>query len=66
MRVLVTGGAGYLGSVCAAHLVEQGYEVVVLDDLSTGHRDAIPPGCTFVEGDIAELLDGLSVVPNAR
>jgi UDP-glucose 4-epimerase len=67
MRVLVTGGAGYLGSVCAAHLVEQGYEVVVLDDLSTGHRDAIPPGCTFVEGDIARdaepiLADGIDGV----
>ena len=54
MRVLVTGGAGYLGSVCAAHLVETGHEVVVLDDLSTGHRDAVPEGCAFVEGDVAE------------
>jgi UDP-glucose 4-epimerase len=53
VRVLVTGGAGYLGSVCAAHLVESGYEVVVLDDLSTGHRDAVPDGCRFVEGDVA-------------
>jgi UDP-glucose 4-epimerase len=50
----VTGGAGYLGSVCAAHLVETGHEVVVLDDLSTGHRDAVPEGCAFVEGDVAE------------
>jgi UDP-glucose 4-epimerase len=53
VRVLVTGGAGYLGSVCAAHLVESGYEVIVLDDLSTGHRDAVPDGCRFVEGDVA-------------
>jgi UDP-glucose 4-epimerase len=54
--VLVTGGAGYLGSVCAAHLVEAGHEVVVLDDLSTGHRDAVPDGCHFVEGDVAEAV----------
>jgi UDP-glucose 4-epimerase len=52
--VLVTGGAGYLGSVCAAHLVEAGHDVVVLDDLSTGHRDAVPDGCRFVEGDVAD------------
>ena len=55
MRLLVTGGAGYVGSVCAAHLVEAGHDVVVLDDLSTGHRDAIPDGCDFVEGDLARL-----------
>ncbi|HEY2204490.1 MAG TPA: UDP-glucose 4-epimerase GalE [Pseudonocardia sp.] len=54
MRVLVTGGAGYLGSVCAAHLVDIGHDVVVLDDLSTGHRDAVPEGCRFVEGDLAD------------
>jgi len=65
--VLVTGGAGYLGSVCAAHLVEAGHDVVVLDDLSTGHRDAVPDGCQFVEGDVAEaasaiLADGVDGV----
>ncbi|HEY2725351.1 MAG TPA: UDP-glucose 4-epimerase GalE [Pseudonocardiaceae bacterium] len=59
MRLLVTGGAGYVGSVCAARLQEAGHEVVVLDDLSTGHADAVPPGCRFVEAtveDAAELL----------
>ncbi|MGH3871018.1 MAG: UDP-glucose 4-epimerase GalE [Pseudonocardiaceae bacterium] len=49
MRLLVTGGAGYIGSVCAARLVEAGHDVVVLDDLSTGHADAVPTGCRFVE-----------------
>ncbi|ANY05227.1 UDP-glucose 4-epimerase GalE [Pseudonocardia sp. HH130630-07] len=52
MKLLVTGGAGYVGSVCAAHLLDAGHEVVVLDDLSTGHRDAVPDGATFVEGEL--------------
>ena len=66
MRLLVTGGAGYIGSVCAARLVEAGHDVVVLDDLSTGHRDAVPQGCRFVEGAVqdagavlAEGFDGV-------
>ncbi len=44
MRALVTGGAGYIGSVVAAQLLAEGHEVVVVDDLSTGHKDAVPPG----------------------
>jgi UDP-glucose 4-epimerase len=53
--------------VCAAHQLEQGYDVVVLDDLSTGHRDAVPEGATFVEGDITHdaepiLADGVDGV----
>jgi UDP-glucose 4-epimerase len=57
VKLLVTGGAGYVGSVCAVHLVDAGHEVVVLDDLSTGHRDAVPDGARFVEGDIAVAAD---------
>jgi UDP-glucose 4-epimerase len=52
MKLLVTGGAGYIGSVVAAQLIEAGHEVVVLDDLSTGHLDAVPPGAQFVRGDL--------------
>jgi UDP-glucose 4-epimerase len=59
VRLLVTGGAGYAGSVCAARLIEAGHEVVVVDDLSTGHADAVPQGCRFVPGDIAEVADSL-------
>lgn len=59
MKLLVTGGAGYVGSVCAAHLVEAGHDVTVLDDLSTGHADAVPDGARFVEGDLAEAADDL-------
>jgi UDP-glucose 4-epimerase len=54
MRLLVTGGAGYIGSVVAALLVGAGHEVVVLDDLSTGHADAVPAGAVFVRGTVRE------------
>jgi len=54
MKLLVTGGAGYIGSVVAALLGAQGHDVVVLDDLSTGHRDAVPPAATFVHGTVRE------------
>ncbi|HEY6740314.1 MAG TPA: UDP-glucose 4-epimerase GalE [Actinopolymorphaceae bacterium] len=54
MKLLVTGGAGYIGSVVGALLVEAGHEVTVLDDLSTGHRDAVPDGATFVHGSLED------------
>ncbi|WP_017559029.1 UDP-glucose 4-epimerase GalE [Nocardiopsis baichengensis] len=60
MRLLVTGGAGYIGSVVAAVLLAEGHEVTVLDDLSTGHRDAVPAGARLVVADVhdaAEVLD---------
>ena len=59
MKLLVTGGAGYVGSACTAHLLAAGHEVTVLDDLSTGHRDAVPAGAAFVEGDVASAADGV-------
>ncbi len=52
MKLCVTGGAGYIGSVVAEQLVAAGHDVTVLDNLSTGHRSAIPDGARFVEGDI--------------
>jgi UDP-glucose 4-epimerase len=54
MRVLVTGGAGYVGSVVTLHLVRTGHDVTVLDDLSTGHRDAVGAGTEFVEAGITD------------
>jgi UDP-glucose 4-epimerase len=54
MKLCVTGGAGYVGSVVAEALVAQGHDVVVLDNLSTGHRDAVPTGCRLVDGDVRE------------
>ncbi|QNQ90367.1 UDP-glucose 4-epimerase GalE [Corynebacterium poyangense] len=55
MKLLVTGAAGYVGSVCAAVLCEHGHEVVVIDNLSTGNRDAIPSGARFIHGDVKDL-----------
>lgn len=54
MRVLVTGGAGYIGSTAVDILLSQGYEISVLDDCSTGHADAIPAGIDFIQGSILE------------
>ena len=54
MKVLVTGGAGYIGSHTVDMLIEQGYEVVVLDNLSTGHRSAVHAEAIFVEGDLLD------------
>ena len=62
MRVLVTGGAGYVGSVSVERLIEAGHDVLVLDDLSTGHRDAVPDAASLEvasygdRGAMTELL----------
>src|SRR3974377_184351 len=54
MKVLVTGGAGYIGSVVAAGLLNAGHQVTVVDNLSRGHRQAVPPQAEFVASDLAE------------
>lgn len=59
MKLVVTGGAGYVGSVCAAVLVDRGHDVVVVDNLSTGNRDAVPPASRFVEADIKDVASSL-------
>ena len=59
LKLVVTGGAGYVGSVCAARLIEAGHQVTVVDDLSTGHADAVHPDARFVEGDAAEVAGSL-------
>ena len=58
MKLLVTGGAGYIGSIVAQRLLGQGHDVTVLDDLSRGHRAAVPEGAGF---EYVNLLDGPSL-----
>jgi UDP-glucose 4-epimerase len=53
MRVLVLGGAGYIGSITAEELINSGHKVIVYDNLSKGHRKAVD--CTFIQGDISNL-----------
>jgi UDP-glucose 4-epimerase len=67
MKLLVTGGAGYIGSVVSARLLEAGHEVVVLDDCSTGHADAVPTGARLVRASLRDaasdvLADGFEGV----
>ena len=52
MKILVVGGAGYIGSICAELLLDEGHEVEVFDNLTEGHRAAIDPRARFVEGDL--------------
>ena len=63
MRVLVAGGAGYIGSVVTAALLAGGHEVTVLDDLSTGHADAVPAGATLAQ---VSLHDSAPVLAEVR
>jgi UDP-glucose 4-epimerase len=67
MRLLVTGGAGYIGSVVAAVAADAGHQVAILDDLSTGHADAVPPAAAFTKGTVRDhaqalLADGADAV----
>jgi UDP-glucose 4-epimerase len=57
MRILVTGGAGYIGSVVSEQLLKDGHEVVVYDNLVKGHRNAIVAGAEFVQGDLLDAQD---------
>ncbi len=68
MRVLVTGGTGYIGSTAVEILLSQGYEISILDDCSMGHADTVPAGVRFVQGsllnahDVADALQGCEAV----
>lgn len=68
MRVLVTGGTGYIGSTAVEILLSQGYEISILDDCSMGHADTVPAGVRFVQGsllnanEVADALQGCEAV----
>lgn len=68
MHVLITGGAGFIGSNVAARLLSEGHEVRILDDLSTGYLENVPDGATFFEAHVADhgavrqAVDGVDVV----
>jgi len=66
-KILVTGGAGYIGSITTLHLLRRGFDVTVIDDLSRGHRENVPPGRLHVlrlqdTGRVEELLAGVDAV----
>src|SRR5215831_23145 len=54
MKIFVVGGAGYIGSVCAELLLNEGHEVVIFDNLSEGHRGAVDSRTHFIEGELAD------------
>lgn len=54
MNLFVTGGAGYIGSICVEQLLDAGHQVAVFDNLSEGHRQAVDPRAQFIEGDLAD------------
>ena len=64
-KVLITGGAGFIGSVISSYLSDNGYELAVVDDLSTGHKEVVDKRATFYQGSILDksflinALDGI-------
>ena len=66
MKICVAGGAGYIGSHTAHHLTELGHDIVVLDNLATGHRTSIPASATFVHGDVADPLTARRALKGCR
>ena len=66
MKILVTGGAGYIGGAVTALLAEKGHEAVVFDNLSHGRRDLLPPGVEFVQGELADRSELENIFIAAR
>jgi UDP-glucose 4-epimerase len=66
MNILVTGGAGYVGSVCAEQLIKEKHRVVVYDNLSAGHRAAVSPRAVFIEGELADAAKLRNVLKRYR
>lgn len=66
MRILVTGGAGYIGSVTTRELIDQGYDVVVLDNLSYGHRNTLPKKVKFIKADLLDKNNVTDILKRER
>ena len=66
MRIFVVGGAGYIGSVCAELLLDEGHEVAIFDNLTEGHRRAVDPRATFIQGELADRMRVQAALFDAR
>jgi UDP-glucose 4-epimerase len=66
MKILVVGGAGYIGSVCAELLLDEGHQVAVFDNLTEGHRRAVDPRASFIEGDLSDATKIRSTIAQAK
>ena len=68
MKILVTGGAGYIGGTVAGLLVENGHNTVIFDNLSHSRRNILPPGIEFIEGELADrfALDKIFIAAKAQ
>jgi UDP-glucose 4-epimerase len=66
VKVLVAGGAGYIGSVTTRELIKKGYDVVVLDNLSYGHRGTVPKQTKFINGDLLDLPKLKDILKNEK
>jgi UDP-glucose 4-epimerase len=66
MHIFVTGGAGYIGSICSEELINAGHQVTIFDNLTEGHRAAVEPRATFIEGELANREQIISAVAAAK
>jgi UDP-glucose 4-epimerase len=66
MKILVIGGAGYIGSICVESLLNKGFEVTVFDNLSEGHRSAVDPRARFVKGDLANRAEITAALADSK
>ena len=66
MHIFVTGGAGYIGSICSEELINAGHQVTIFDNLSEGHRAAVDKRATFIKGDLMNREEIFAAVKGAK
>ena len=66
MRIFLTGGAGYIGSVCSELLLNEGHEVAIFDNLTEGHRRAVDFRANFIRGDLADRMQVEAALSSTR